>query len=132
MNRLYILFVARLLKASFSKVSGAGFIEHQFPFSKLMFIWPTYLWLSTFYLAFIAIAWSAYFQETKYRIPFLIFCVLQSGELVDYMIRGNYRFFHINLHIASYSLDYPFSYDSFFFLIFGAVVILEQIKNARI
>jgi len=114
--RLYIIFLALLIKAAFSKVQGDQFWEYKlFPFSDLKMIWPVYLWHITFYVAFAALAWEFYLQEMKYKKEVMIFALLMTGELLDFVLRCNTSWFQV--------YGYAFSYDSFMFLVFGAAVI---------
>lgn len=107
--------MALLIKAAFSKVEGTYFEISPFPFSDIRMIWPEYLWHITFYFAFAALAWELFLQEIKYKFEILVFALLMTGELIDFLLRCNEAFFHI--------YTYAFSYDSIMFLVFGAVII---------
>jgi len=125
MLRLIIIFLAILVKASFSKISGDGFIEYQlFPFSDLKMIWPIYLWHITFYFSFAALAWELFLQEVKYKFEIKVFALLMTGELLDFILRCNQSFFHV--------FGYAFSYDSFMFLVFGIILTKRLWKTSRL
>lgn len=85
-------------------------------------IWPEYLWHITFYVAFGALAWEFYLQEIRYKFEMLIFALLMTGELLDFLLRCNRSWFQV--------AGYAFSYDSFMFLVFGALTIIAQWKSS--
>jgi hypothetical protein len=110
--------MALIVKAFFSKIEGDYFAEERFPFSHIKMTIPEYLWHITFYFAFACIAWSYYLQETLFRRQLLVFSILMTGELLDFILRCNTIFFRIG--------DYPFSYDSFMFLVFGITILTAK------
>ncbi len=122
MIRLYIIFLALLIKASFSKVQGDYFEYGFFPFSNLKMIWPEYAWHITFYICMIALSWDYYLQEQNFKFEMLIFAILMTGELLDFLLRCNMSWFMVG--------NYPFSYDGFMFLVFGSTVIRSQWKSS--
>jgi len=85
-------------------------------------IWPEYAWHITFYVCMGALAWDYYLQEQKFKFEMLIFAILMTGELLDFILRCNMSWFRIG--------SYPFSYDGFMFLVFGSTVIRSQWKNS--
>ena len=116
MIRLWIIAFALLIKAAFSKIQGDQFWAYDFfPYADIKMIWPEYLWHITFYVAFAALAWEFLLQEQKYKTEILIFAILMTGELVDFLLRCNRSWFQIG--------SYAFSYDSFIFIVFGAIVL---------
>lgn len=130
MLRIYILLMALLVKASFSKIQGDGFPHIQFfPFSNLTMIWPEYAWHITFYFAFACLAWDYVFQERlysrKYVLEMGIFAVLMTGELIDFVLRCSMAYFIIE------DLNYPFGYDSIIFIVFGIITARKQYLEWR-
>ncbi len=118
--------MALLIKAAFSKIQGTLPMHDFFWFSDLEMHWPEYAWHITFYFAFAALAWSYYLQELRYKFEMLVFAILMSGELVDFMLRCNMTWFQVRTIWGNYA----FSYDSFVFLIFGGVMIRRQCQES--
>ena len=118
MLRLWIILLALVVKAFFSKIEGTYFQYDFFPMSDIKMILPEYLWHITFYFAFACLAWDFYLQELKYKKQMLVFAILMSMELLDFILRANMTYFHVG--------SYPFSFDSIMLVTFGATLITTR------
>ena len=141
LKRVAIIGLAFLIWAGLSKIQGNGFVErHLFPFSDLTMIWPYYLSVLAIHLGFVCYAWTLYSQETVLANlektssfwdmarpqEVKLAAVLVSGRLVDFVLECNHGWFGIG--------DYPISYDTFAFVLFGLVslkTILWKEKDGR-
>jgi len=131
--RNFIIFAALLVKASFSKVQGDWFYREFFKFSNKKIIFPDYAESLTFYIAFMALAWDYYLQERKYngnnKFEMLVFALLMTGELIDYVLRYSESWFQLTF----IGYHYSFSYDSFVFIVFIiTITITKKLWNLQL
>lgn len=124
MIRLYIILMALIVKAAFSKVEGTFFPIDFFLFSDLKMIWPEYAWHITFYFAFAILAWELFLQETRFKREMRIFALLMTGEFLDFIFRCNEIYFHWG--------NYPFGYDAVMLIIFGLTTIISTWQHLQL
>jgi len=102
-KRLWIIFLASIVWAAFSKVQGVGFKEYSmFPFSSLKMIWPIYFWNICINIVPIAYIWTLWTQETERPKELKWIALVITGKLFDFMLECNQARFSIGWYAVSY------------------------------
>lgn len=108
------------MTAAFSKVECDHCIQYNlFPLSKLTTILPFYFNFLIQFSAFSALAWIIAIEAKEFKFEMRLAAILVTGRLLDYILRGS-EWWHLTIG------DYIFSYDTFAFLVFAILVIVNH------
>lgn len=122
MKRLWIIFLASLIFAAFSKIQGNRFILHDlFLFSDLKLIYPEYAWNICINIVPIAYLWTLVSQETERPKEMRMAAWIVTGHLIDFLLECNQGWVSVGV--------YAISYDTIMFILLGLVTLKAMLDE---